>query len=82
MTTAIHRSPKLLDELRNQLRVMHYVWKTGQAYVMSIERFCFHRECNQGRMSCEQSLSRRIGKLPVLNAIAGKIEVAWVKSIG
>ncbi|WP_339731660.1 hypothetical protein [uncultured Gimesia sp.] len=34
MTTAVYRSPQLLDQLRNQLRVMHYVWKTEQAYVM------------------------------------------------
>ena len=43
-------SPKLLDQMWNQLRVIHYARKSEQAYLMWIERFLrFHRERNRGR---------------------------------
>ena len=49
MTTQTLRSPKLLDRMRNKLRMMHYAWKTEQSYVRWIERFLrFHRERNDG----------------------------------
>ncbi len=32
-------SPKLLDQLRNKLRVLQYAWKTEKSYVAWVERF-------------------------------------------
>tara|TARA_R110002111_G_scaffold1157_1_gene8180 strand:+ start:42153 stop:42440 length:288 start_codon:yes stop_codon:yes gene_type:complete len=50
MTTAVHLTPKLLDQMRNKLQVMHCAWKTEQGYVMWSERFLrFHHERNRGR---------------------------------
>jgi integron integrase len=42
-------SPKLLDQVRNKLRVLHYAWRTEQSYLMWIERFLrYHRDQNGG----------------------------------
>lgn len=42
-------SPKLLDRMREKLRVMHYAWKTEKSYVAWIERFLrFHKDRNGG----------------------------------
>ena len=43
------QSPKLLDQVRNTLRVLHYAWRTEQSYLMWIERFLkYHRDRNRG----------------------------------
>ncbi len=43
------RSPKLLDQLRDKLRMLHYAWRTEQGYVMWVERFLrYHRDQNRG----------------------------------
>ena len=31
--------PKLLDQMREKLRVLHYAWKTEKAYVAWVEKF-------------------------------------------
>ena len=41
--------PKLLDQVRNKLRVLHYAWRTEQSYLMWVERFLkYHRDRNRG----------------------------------
>ncbi|MDA1213607.1 MAG: integron integrase [Planctomycetota bacterium] len=42
-------SPKLLDRMRDKLRVMHYAWKTEKSYVAWVERFLrFHKDRHGG----------------------------------
>ncbi len=36
-------SPKLLDQVRDKLRVLHYASRTEQAYLMWVERFLRYR---------------------------------------
>jgi len=43
--------PKLLDQVREKLRVKHYSIRTEQAYVDWIKRFAlFHRKCHPETM--------------------------------
>ena len=39
MSASVATSPKLLDQMRDKLRVMHYAWKTEKSYVAWVERF-------------------------------------------
>lgn len=45
MTTAVHRSPKLLDELRKKLRVMHYGLE-DRAGLRDVNKRCPERKKN------------------------------------
>lgn len=73
MTTAVHRSPKLLNQMRNKMRVMHYAWKTEQAYVMWIEVFLrFHRERNRGRWSEVSSSDRKNAHRAISDIFGGR----------
>jgi len=39
--------PKLLDQMRDKLRVLYYAWKTEKSYVAWVERFLrYHKERN------------------------------------
>jgi len=39
--------PKLLDDMRNKLRLKKYAWETEQAYVHWVKRFLqFHKDRN------------------------------------
>ena len=43
------RSPRLLEQVRNQLRLRHYALATERAYVNWIEKFLrFHKGRNHG----------------------------------
>jgi Phage integrase, N-terminal SAM-like domain len=45
MDTDVPARPKLLDKMRDKLRVLHYAWKTEKSYVAWVERFLrFHKE--------------------------------------
>lgn len=49
MTQLSPRKSKLLDQMRDKLRVMHYAWKTEKSYIAWVEKFLrFHRDRNQG----------------------------------
>ena len=41
-TPVIHSPPKLLDQVRDTLRVKHYSICTGQAYLDWIKQFILH----------------------------------------
>ncbi len=41
--------PKLLDQMREKLRVLHYAGKTEKSYVAWVERFLrYHEDRNRG----------------------------------
>ena len=45
MDATVPARPKLLDQMRDKLRVLHYAWKTEKSYVAWVERFLrFHKE--------------------------------------
>ena len=45
MPSSVPASPKLLDQMRDKLRVLHYAWKTEKSYVAWVERFLrFHKD--------------------------------------
>ena len=45
MSNNVATSPKLLDRMREKLRVLHYAWKTEKSYVAWVEKFLrFHKE--------------------------------------
>ena len=70
------KTPKLLDQMREKLRVRHYAWRTEQAYLMWIVRFLkFHRDQNGGRWRHP----RELGKAEIeqfLTSLAIKSRVA------
>ena len=75
MSVAKSASPKLLDQLRHQLRVRHDAWRTEQAYVAWVERCLrFHKDrsgddwkhpVELGKADIEQSLTHREASQPV-----------------
>lgn len=49
MSQSLTPSPKLLDRVRDRLRVRQYSWRTEQAYVGWVERYLrFHKDRNGG----------------------------------
>ena len=47
--TTLPVKPKLLDQMREKLRVLHYAWKTEKAYVAWVEKFLrYHKDRNGG----------------------------------
>jgi hypothetical protein len=48
---ASHQPPKLLDRMRQALRVKHYAYRTEQAYVQWVKRFIlYHDKCHPEKM--------------------------------
>jgi site-specific recombinase XerD len=49
MAQASPVKPKILDRMREKLRVLHYPWKTERSYVAWVEKFLrYHRHRNGG----------------------------------
>ena len=49
------QTPKLLDQVRNEMRIKHYSRKTGQAYTNWIKRFIlFHNKRHPSEMGAEE----------------------------
>ena len=45
MDATVPARPKLLDQMRDKLRVLHYAWETEKSYLAWVERFLrFHKE--------------------------------------
>ena len=64
--------PKLLDQVRSRLRVMHYSIRTGQAYVDWIKRSIrFHGKCHPKDMG-----AREVEGFPTHLAVEGKVAAA------
>ena len=47
--TIVPTKPKLLEQMRDKLRVLHYVWKTEKSYVAWVEKnLRYHKDRNCG----------------------------------
>jgi hypothetical protein len=42
-------NPKLLDQLRNALRVKHYSYRTGKSYIYRVRRFIYFHNLKHPR---------------------------------
>ncbi len=73
-TAAVAGSPKLLDRVRWQLRVIHYSIRTEQVYVEWIRRFIlFHRKRHPNEMG-EREITEFLTDLAVQKHVAASTQ--------
>lgn len=64
--------PKLLDQVRDAIRVRHYSMRTEEAYVCWIKRFIFYHEKRHPLHMGEQEVSKFLSHL----AVEGKVSAS------
>jgi integron integrase len=65
MESESNGKPKLLDQLREAIRVRHYSYKTEQAYVQWVKRFILFHDTKQPSEMGEKEISRYLSHLAV-----------------
>lgn len=75
MDTTLERPPKLLDQLRQRVRALHYSIRTEESYVDWARRFIlFHGKRGSYILSCNLDSTFRRNRGPIWPQIADGIE--------
>jgi hypothetical protein len=74
MSEQIKKTPKLLDQVREHIRVKHYSYRTEQAYVQWVKRFIlFHNKKHPKDMG-EKEITRFLSHLAVNRNISASTQ--------
>jgi integron integrase len=74
MDRPVKNSPKLLDQLREQIRLKHYSFKTEQSYVQWVKRYIlFHNKRHPKDMG-EEEITRFLSQLAIENEVSASTQ--------